>query len=185
MILALQTATESGGVALLEGGRVLGERDLGPEEPHAGSLLVALDGLLRQASRRLEEVELIALSIGPGSFTGLRIGLATALGLCFGTSRRIVPVPTLAALSLQAGNVHRIVPLLDARKKQVYTGLYGSGGVSIREDRVCNPEVWFEELRGQGSLCLDPVHSSTLTPRRRFWVKRHRFLNLRGVGPVR
>jgi tRNA threonylcarbamoyladenosine biosynthesis protein TsaB len=154
MLLALETATEFGGVALLEGRRVLFERDLDPEMPRAGSLLAAVDDVLKHASLPLEAIDMIALSIGPGSFTGLRVGLATALGLCFGAPRKIVPVPTLAALSLQAGDATRIVPLLDARKKQVYTGLYGGGGVSIREDRVCDPEPWFQELRDEGPLHL-------------------------------
>ncbi len=154
MILALETATEFGGVALLEDTRVIAERELERKQHHARSLLAELDQLLLGAGRRLEDVQLIALSIGPGSFTGLRIGLATALGLCFGTARKIVPVPTLAALSLQAGDAARIVPLLDARRKQVYSGLYAEGGVELRQDRVCDARPWFESLRAEGPLQL-------------------------------
>lgn len=154
MILALETATEFGGVALLEGACVLAERELAREQHHARLLLAELERLLSASGRRLEEVELIALSIGPGSFTGLRIGLATVLGLCFGTARKIVPVPTLAALSLHAGDARRIVPMLDARRKQVYTGLYGPGAVALREDRVCDPRAWFEKLRAEGPVQL-------------------------------
>ncbi len=154
MILALETATPWGGVALLEGSRLLAERELGPETSHAGVLLERIEELLNEGARSLDEVELIALSVGPGSFTGLRVGLATALGLCFGTQRRIVPVSTLAALSLSAEAAPRIVPLLDARKGQVYTGLYGAGGVAAREDRLCEPAAWFQELRGGDPLTL-------------------------------
>ena len=153
MILALETATEVGGIALLEGERVLAERVIGPERPHAGALLSALDELLHECELPLDEVDRIALSIGPGSFTSLRIGLATALGLCFGTERQIVPVPTLAALSLRAGRVERIVPVLDARRGQVYTGLYGPGGVCLEPDQVCDPLPWLEGL-GPGPLHL-------------------------------
>ncbi len=154
MILAIETATEHAGLALLEDSSVLAERDLARERQHARSLLTELDLLLAACGRRLEDVKLIALSIGPGSFTGLRIGLATALGLCFGTARKIIPVPTLAALSLHAGETPKIVPLLDARRQQVYTGLYGPQGVSLREDRVCDPRPWFEALRDEGPLSL-------------------------------
>ncbi len=154
MILALETATEFGAVALLEGTRVIAERALERKQHHARSLLAELDQLLMSTGHRLAEVEWIALSIGPGSFTGLRIGLATALGLCFGTARNIVPVPTLAALSLNAGDAPRIVTLLDARRKQVYSGLYAPGGVALRPDRVCDPRAWFESLRGEGPLQL-------------------------------
>ncbi len=148
MILAFETASEIGGVALAEGGVLLGERVLGAGgRQHAAELLVALDALLAETGRSLDRVESIALSIGPGSFTGLRIGLATALGLCFGTERTIVPVPTLAALSLQAGEAGPIVPMLDARRGQVYTGIYAPGGVALCEDAVLDPLPWLEQLR--------------------------------------
>ncbi len=154
MILALETATEFGGVALLEGTDLIAERELEPGQHHARSLLAELDQLLKRAGRRLDEVDWIALSIGPGSFTGLRIGLASALGLCFGTARKIVPVPTLAALSLHAGAAPRIVPVLDARRNQIYTGLYAPGAVEMRADRVCDPRPWFVSLAGEGPLQL-------------------------------
>ena len=73
------------------------------------------EALLREHGRTFADVEAIALSIGPGSFTGLRIGLATALGLCFRGPCTIVPVPTLAALALNAGAVSPIVPMLDVQ----------------------------------------------------------------------
>jgi len=102
--------------------------------------------LLRGAAGTLVDVERIALSVGPGSFTGLRIGLATALGLCFATERRITPVPTLGVLSLQAEDAECIVPLLDARKGQVYTGIYGPGGEGLAADRVADPLPWFQQV---------------------------------------
>jgi tRNA threonylcarbamoyladenosine biosynthesis protein TsaB len=153
LLLAIETATEVGSLALLERGELLGERTLGPARQHAAGLLPALDQLLQSCGRRLEQVEAFALSIGPGSFTGLRVGLATALGLCFGTERCIVPVPTLAALSLHAGAAERIAPLLDARKGQVYAGLYGPDAAPLAADCVVEPLQWLETLRGAG-----PVH---------------------------
>ncbi|MEE9279732.1 MAG: tRNA (adenosine(37)-N6)-threonylcarbamoyltransferase complex dimerization subunit type 1 TsaB [Myxococcota bacterium] len=145
-ILALEAATDTGGVALLEDSRVLAERVLPTSQRSASSLLVAIDELLRSTGRELEEFALIALSIGPGSFTGLRVGLATALGLCFGTERRVVPVPTLAALSTHAGRAAHIVPMLDARRGEVYAGLYGPEGRVLRDDRVADPAVWLGSL---------------------------------------
>lgn len=150
MIVALETATEAGGVAVLDGaGDLRAERSLGPERPrYAAELMPALDAALRDAGSGLDSVALIALSVGPGSFTGLRVGLATALGLCFGSARRIVPVPTLAALSLHAGGAHR-VPMLDARKGQVYTALYGPEACCELEERVVAPREWLRELAGR------------------------------------
>ena len=147
MLLALETSSESGGVALLEGDEILGEAPIGGREPqHAAALLPAVDALLAGAGRQLDEVDLIAVSVGPGSFTGLRIGLATALGLCFGTGRQIVPVPTLAALAASAGDVSPIAPMLDARRGQLYTGLYDGSGAVLHEDCVTDPLPWLAAL---------------------------------------
>jgi tRNA threonylcarbamoyladenosine biosynthesis protein TsaB len=141
-------------VALLEGARALAEAALPRGREHAASVLVAVDRVLRRGGVGLDAVERIALSIGPGSFTGLRVGLATALGLCFGTQRRIVPVPTLAALSLQAAGHERIAPLLDARRGQIYAGLYGPDAVALRGDAVADPLPWLESLRGLGRVAF-------------------------------
>jgi len=159
MILAIETATAEGAVALLDGPHVRSETELsGGRQQHAGQLLIAIDALLGRHGAALDQVEGIALSVGPGSFTGLRIGLATALGLCFGSARWIVPVPTLAALSLRAGDggaadAEAIVPMLDARKGQVYTGLYGPNATFRRPDCVVAAGPWLETL-GSGEFCL-------------------------------
>jgi tRNA threonylcarbamoyladenosine biosynthesis protein TsaB len=152
VLLAIETASGVGGIALCDGDELLGERTLGGiGARHAAELLPAIDSLLRGAGRTLADVERIALSVGPGSFTGLRIGLATALGLCFATERSITPVPTLAALSLQAEDAECIVPLLDARRGQVYTGLYGPGGEGLAADRVVDPLPWFQQVAEQAA----------------------------------
>lgn len=145
-ILAIETAAQTGGIALLEGDRLLAEHIIGEGARHAGGLLPALDGLLCETGRTLDAFEYVALSVGPGSFTGLRIGLALALGLCFGTNRRIAPVSTLAALSLHAGASAQIAPMLDARKGQVYAGLYAAGGRAILDDRAIDPKEWLDRL---------------------------------------
>jgi tRNA threonylcarbamoyl adenosine modification protein YeaZ len=116
MLLALETSAERGSLALFDGERLIGDAWLDAGERHAASLLVCLDRLLAEQGRALAEVDRIALSIGPGSFTGLRIGLATALGLAFGTDRLLVPVPSLAALATQAKVDGLIAPILDARR---------------------------------------------------------------------
>ncbi len=154
MILAIETATSTGGVALLEGETLVAETPLeGGRQQHAAQLLLAVDALLGEVS--FEQVEGIALSIGPGSFTSLRIGLATALGLCFATERWIVAVPTLAALSLQ-GSGDAVVPMLDARKGQIYTGVYAADGTVHTPDCVAAPLAWLESLSGDAYCLLGP-----------------------------
>jgi tRNA threonylcarbamoyladenosine biosynthesis protein TsaB len=154
MLLAIETATGVGGIALIESGSVRAEITLGEDTSYNAALLPSVDRALQDCGCSLRDVSAIALSIGPGSFTGLRVGLATALGLCFRTDRRVVPVPTLAALSLHGGDAPRIAPALDARKGQLYAGLYGPGAEPLREDCVTDPLPWLESLKGMGSICF-------------------------------
>ena len=154
MLLALETSAERGGVALFAGEALLGEEDVGASERHAATLLVCLDRLLARIGRRQDEIETIALAIGPGSFTGLRIGLATALGLAFGTERRLVPVPTLAALAQQVEGAELVAPLLDARRGEVYAGLYGPGPRELLPDRCSALADFLADLPRAGAIAL-------------------------------
>jgi tRNA threonylcarbamoyladenosine biosynthesis protein TsaB len=146
VLLALETSAERGGVGVFAGDVLLGEGDVAADERHAASLLLCLDRLLARVGRRQDEIERIALAIGPGSFTGLRIGLATALGLAFGTERQLVPVPTLAALALQADCAGLVAPLVDARRGEVYAGLYDTGPRELQPDRCCALPDWLAAL---------------------------------------
>jgi len=154
MLLALETSAERGGVALFEGEALLGEADVAGSERHAASLLVCLDRLLASADRPLADVDRIALAIGPGSFTGLRIGLATALGLAFGSGRQLVPVPTLAALALQADVRGWVAPLLDARRGEVYAGLYDGDGRALVADACTGLDAWLAQLPAGPALAF-------------------------------
>jgi len=123
-LLALETATAVTGVALFRGDECVAEV-VRADGTAAELLMPAIDEVLRGAGLRPEGLAAIAVSIGPGSFTGLRVGLATAKGLAFGTDVPLVPVPTLAALALRAEATERpVLALLDARRGEVYAGLF-------------------------------------------------------------
>ncbi len=156
MLLALDTSAERGSLALFEGERLLAESWLDAGERHAASLLVSLDRLLASCARPLDSVEQIALSIGPGSFTGLRIGLASALGLAFGTARTLVPVPTLAALATQSGVEPQVAvaPILDARRGEVYAGLYRADGQALGEDSCGSLADFLASLPADGPIAF-------------------------------
>jgi len=129
LILALETACRRPSVALLRGREVLAEVDAPEGRTGAESLLPGVDAALRHASVTLREVEGFAVSIGPGSFTGLRVGVATAKGLCFGSGRPVAPVPTLAAVAAGASVYDKpVVALLDAQRGEVYAALYRAPG---------------------------------------------------------
>ena len=125
-LLAVETATERASLALGAGGEVLAARELEPGLATAEGLLPALDALLSETSLGLDDVEGFALSIGPGSFTGLRVGLASVKGLAFGTGRPAVAVSTLAALARDAGP-GPVAALLDARRGELYAAGFAGG----------------------------------------------------------
>jgi tRNA threonylcarbamoyladenosine biosynthesis protein TsaB len=112
LILAFDTATEIATSALVDDGEVLGER-----VSRAVTVLEDVDALLRQAGARTGDLDALAVGIGPGSFTGLRIGLATARGLALGLEIPVAGVSTLAAL---AAGTPGGTPVIDARRREVF-----------------------------------------------------------------
>jgi tRNA threonylcarbamoyladenosine biosynthesis protein TsaB len=130
LILAIETATGCGGVALTRGGvdsgRLIGEYTVQPETTHSRQLLGSVVALMRAAACDWGELDGVAVSLGPGSFTGLRIGLAAAKGIALAAGRPLLGVPTLDALAAQipGGSDLPLCCLLDARKQQVYAAFY-------------------------------------------------------------
>jgi len=127
-LLALETATAVTSVALFRGDALLAEVETS-DGTAAETLMVGIDDVLAGNGFVPAQLDAIAVSIGPGSFTGLRVGLATAKGLAFGTRAPLIPVPTLAALAdaAQAGELP-VLALLDARRGEMYAGLFDCTG---------------------------------------------------------
>lgn len=130
LCLALETATATASVALLRGSAELGLLRGSEGQHHCETLLPMIDELLGAEGVRLDDLDLFAVSIGPGAFTSLRIGLATLKGLAFGGDQPAVAVSTLEALALSACRalpeppVGYLVPVLDARRGEVYAAAY-------------------------------------------------------------
>jgi tRNA threonylcarbamoyladenosine biosynthesis protein TsaB len=124
-LLAVDTSTLAGGVALLDGERVVGEYLLDVRLTHSERLLPAVDRLLADAGWTPARLEGLAVTIGPGSFTGLRIGISTVKGLALALGCPIAPVPTLDALAASLPFAALpVCPVLDARRGEVYASLY-------------------------------------------------------------
>ncbi len=121
-ILALDTSTLTAGVAAWEDGRVRAERRA-RVTTHSDALLTMVDEVLREAGWTVGALDGVACTAGPGSFTGLRIGLATAKGLCFAAGKPLLCVPSLQALAARAPD-GRVAAVMDAHKQEVYAAIY-------------------------------------------------------------
>ena len=124
-ILALDSSGLVASVALAEDDNLIAEYTIQYKKTHSQTLLPMLEEIKNMVELDLSTVDAIAVAAGPGSFTGLRIGSATAKGLAFAMEKPIVPVPTLDGLAYQMYGTDAVVcPIMDARRSQVYTGIY-------------------------------------------------------------
>ena len=147
MILAIESATARLCVALLRGESIVRELASEDARPPSERLLPAVDALLRAEGLGLEAIEAFAVSIGPGSFTGLRVGIATVKGLAFGSGRPVAAVPTLAALAHPAQDGSSpVAAILDARRGEVYAALFAPDGGLALADAVLSPAALAERL---------------------------------------
>ncbi len=159
-MIAIDSSGETAGVALWEDGILRGLYDLNYKKTHSETLLPMLDQMLAMAGIRVEEAELIAVAAGPGSFTGLRIGVAMAKGLAAALSVPVLPVPTLEGLAYGGRHFAGVVcPMMDARRGQVYSGIYGFRDMRRtfdRKDGMDFPEATprkVPESMGESSSC--------------------------------
>lgn len=149
-ILAIDTATLAGGAALMDEERLIAEYRLDVAVRHSERIMVAIDHLLKESHTKLSDLDAIAVSIGPGSFTGLRVGLATAKGLATGAGRPLVLVPTLAAMAHPfSHSKYLIAPWINARRGEVYWSLFENQDnhlVQYTQDAATSPEDAIKEI---------------------------------------
>ncbi len=136
LILNIETATKNCSVSLSSEGKLLAIKELNDGNySHSENLHVFIEEVLKSASKSFSDINAIAVSKGPGSYTGLRIGVSAAKGLCFSLDKPLISVSTLASLAnsikIEKGAV--IVPLLDARRMEVYSTVFDSNYNQIRE----------------------------------------------------
>jgi tRNA threonylcarbamoyladenosine biosynthesis protein TsaB len=124
-VLGIDTSTPCGSVGLIDNGEVISDYLLNISATHSERLLGAIEFVLKEARCNVENLDGWAISLGPGSFTGLRIGVSTLKGLAFATGKPVAGVSTLDVLASQiTTSPHLICPILDARKQEVYTAFY-------------------------------------------------------------
>lgn len=147
IVLAAETSTRLGSVALRRHGELVGQRASEPAKGHGGGLIAEIDRLLGDAGIGPAQVDLFVASAGPGSFTGVRVGLSTMTALAWAVGRRATALDSLRVLAENAGPGPGLVcPVLDARKQEVYGALYRrEDGGAMREviaAGVLSPDRW-------------------------------------------
>ncbi|MCM4158376.1 tRNA (adenosine(37)-N6)-threonylcarbamoyltransferase complex dimerization subunit type 1 TsaB [Antarcticibacterium flavum] len=136
-ILCLETASTNCSVAIGREGEILGlKEDYSKNFSHAERLHIFIEEILKENNLTFKDLDAIAISEGPGSYTGLRIGVSAAKGLCYSLELPLIAVPTLTSLASQVKvddetNNEFVIPMMDARRMEVYTAVYDAGGNQI------------------------------------------------------
>jgi tRNA threonylcarbamoyladenosine biosynthesis protein TsaB len=146
-VFGIDTAVGTGSVAIVEDDVLIAEVLLTSRQTHARRIMKAVDTVLAMTGSPLSDLDGFAVSVGPGSFTGLRIGISTVKGLAFSVGKPITAVTTLDALAFQFPYVRTLIcPMLNARKKAVYVALYRAGQdgavARVSDYKVISPLDW-------------------------------------------
>jgi tRNA threonylcarbamoyladenosine biosynthesis protein TsaB len=155
LVLSIETATTNCSVSLSKNGKTLFlKEDNSKNYSHAESLHVFINAVLKETKTSSKDLDAIAISKGPGSYTGLRIGVSAAKGLCFALDKPLISISTLEALAHQITcNDGVIVAMLDARRMEVYSAIYDANYHQIRETeaQILN-ETAFAEYLNKGKV---------------------------------
>ncbi len=147
-LLAIDAATKGLGVAIAEEDKLLAVAALDIGKTHSQRLLPLIDDLMREGGFSPRDLDGIAVTVGPGSFTGVRIGISTAKALAYAWRKQVVGVKTLDALACnETGRGALICPILDARRNEVYYGVYDEMARSLEPIGAMSPETLAEHLR--------------------------------------
>ena len=155
-ILLIETATDSCSVALAKDGCIVAEKYINEPKAHASVLGGFITDILKENSITMDDCSAVAVSKGPGSYTGLRVGVSCAKGLCYGASKPLISVCTLATITQMAldnglypgSGDFMVVPMIDARRMEVYTANFNSRGEQLTpvEAKILDENSYAAEL---------------------------------------
>lgn len=158
LLLNIDTATEHASICLSEGEKIIGLIESTEQKNHASFVQPAIQQLIEQAGITLKDINAIAVTSGPGSYTGLRVGLASAKGICYALQKPLILVNTLEVMAQSVlthyqsnkeilKDLTSICPLIDARRMEVFTAVY---------------DISLQEIKAPHALLLDPLSFSSL-----------------------
>ena len=154
-LILIETSTALCSVALAEDGAITAYRESSAPKAHASLTAVFIQEVLDERGIRLDDCDAVCVSMGPGSYTGLRVGVSTAKGLCFGAGKPLIAVGTLDTLVAQAEkdeNPEFIVPMIDARRMEVYTAVFKDNVQTTDTAPMIIDENSFSDLLEQGTV---------------------------------
>ncbi len=163
LLLSIETATPVCSLALSDGPDVLGIRETSEKNSHSQVVTVFIDELLRECGLQPQDLDAVAVSRGPGSYTGLRIGVSTAKGLCYALDKPLIAVDTLEAMAYGMARMADenaalpllFAPMIDARRMEVYTAIFDAQGKNVREIQAEIIDAGsFAAFREQHIICL-------------------------------
>lgn len=131
LILLIETATSICSVALSENGNIIAVKEINERNIHASHITLFIQEVMQQAGKKYSDLDAVAISKGPGSYTGLRIGVSTAKGLCYALDIPLIGIDTVEAMASGISGQQEIpdnallIPMIDARRMEVYTGIFG------------------------------------------------------------
>src|ERR1700753_2078700 len=156
MILQIETATSVCSVALAKDDEVFALRPLNERNIHAEVITLFIDELFNEAGIEYDDLSAIAVSSGPVSYTGLRIGVSTAKGLCYALDKPLIAVDTLAAMAQGVIDTERLLdnktllcPMIDARRMEVYTALFNAAGNLVKPTaaEIIDAHSFYDQLQ--------------------------------------
>ena len=166
MILCLETSTAVCSVALVENGKVIALRESLDGQNHAEKITIFIDEVMKEANVSYRDLDAVATSMGPGSYTGLRIGVSTAKGLCYAMEKPLIAIDTLAAMAWgfrdaetqrrrDAESIDILCPMIDARRMEVYSAFFNEKLERISEtNAIVIDENSFMEMKQNTHLYL-------------------------------
>ena len=168
LLLLIETSAEFCSVCLSEGTTILASREGTDRFTHAAHITLFIEACMEEAKRTLEELSAVAVSMGPGSYTGLRIGLSAAKGICYGLKKPLIAIETLEAVASAAYNLKKkeglFIPMIDARRMEVYTATFDSEQkkISDTEALILTEDSFSKQLNSNKSVifCGNGVEKS-------------------------
>lgn len=196
-VLAIESASITASCAVSEDGIILGEYTLSHKKTHSEKLMPLIESLMTELELTIQDIDVIAISEGPGSYTGLRIGAAIAKSMAYAVNIPMANVPTTRSLAGNVFNMDKlIVPIMDAKAGRIYTGIYkweDGNLITVKEQFPCNIEELIEILNdyseaiifnGDGSVNYKDIINDKLNKKAYFAPDKFNYLNASTLSSI-